>query len=57
MWALSLTLTALSVLLLALNHSHPDAHIYDWWLSNTTIVIDVTVGAIVASRRPENPVG
>ena len=56
-WALSLVLTALGLLLLALIRSHPNTHIFDWWLSNTTIVIDVTVGAIVASRRPENPVG
>jgi hypothetical protein len=32
-------------------------HIFDWWLGNSLTVIDVTVGAIVASRRPENPVG
>jgi len=50
-------LTALSLLLLALNLSHPNAHIFDWWLGNAAVVIDVTVGAIVASRRPENPVG
>ena len=57
LWAISLALTALSLLLLALNLSHPNSHIFDWWLGNTTVVIDVTVGAIVASRRPENPVG
>ncbi|MDQ3375341.1 MAG: hypothetical protein M3533_00380 [Actinomycetota bacterium] len=57
LWALSLELTSLSLLLLALNLSHPNTHIFDWWLGNTTIVIDATVGAIVASRRPENPVG
>ncbi len=57
LWAISLALTALSLLLLALNLSHPNTHIFDWWLGNTTVVIDVTVGAIVASRRPENPVG
>jgi hypothetical protein len=57
LWALSVTLTALSLLLLALIRSHPGTHIFDWWLGNATIVIDVTVGAIVASRRPENPVG
>lgn len=57
LWALTLALTVLSLLLLALNLSHPDTHIYDYWLSNTLIVIDVTVGAIIASRRPENPVG
>jgi hypothetical protein len=57
LWALALALTALSLLLLALNLSHPNTHIFDWWFNNTLIVIDVTVGAIVASRRPENPIG
>jgi hypothetical protein len=57
LWALSLALTALSLLLLALNLSRPNTHIFDWWLGNTLVMIDVTVGAIVASRRPENPVG
>jgi hypothetical protein len=57
LWALSLALTALALLLLALNLSEPNAHIFDWWEGNTLIVIDVTVGAIVASRRPENPIG
>jgi hypothetical protein len=57
LWAISVALTALSLLLLALIRSHPGTHIFDWWLVNATIVIDVTVGAIVASRRPENPVG
>jgi hypothetical protein len=57
LWALCLALTALSLLLLALNLSYPGTHVYDYWLTNTTAVIDVTVGAIVASRRPENPVG
>ena len=52
-----MALTALSLLLWALNLSHPNAHIFDWWLGNAAVVIDVTVGAIVASRRPENPVG
>ncbi len=53
LWALALTLTALSLLLLALNLSHPNTHICDWWFNTTLIVIDVTVGAIVASRRSE----
>ena len=57
LWALSVALTALSLLLLALIRSHPGTHIFDWWLGNATSVIDVTVGAIVASRRPENLVG
>ncbi len=57
LWALAVALTALSLLLLTLNLSHPDTHAFDWWLGNALVVIDVTVGAIVASRRPENPVG
>src|SRR5215210_1852323 len=60
-WALcvlSLALTALSLLLLVLNLSHPNTHLYEPWLDNTlTAVFYPTVGAIVASRRPENPVG
>jgi hypothetical protein len=57
LWAVTVTLTALSLLLLVRIRSHPGAPIFDWWLGNSTVVIDVTVGAIVASRRPENPVG
>ena len=57
LWALAFALTALSLLLLILNLSHPNTHMFDWWLGNALVVIDVTVGAIVASRRPENPVG
>src|SRR5215203_1969119 len=56
--ALSLALTALSLFLLILNLSHPNTHLYEPWLDNTlTAVFYPTVGAIVASRRPENPVG
>jgi len=56
--ALSLALTALSLLLLVLNLSHTNTHIYAPWLDNTvTTVFFSTVGALVASRRPENPVG
>jgi uncharacterized membrane protein YhdT len=56
--ALSLALTALSLLLFILNFSYPNTHLYEPWLDNTlTAVFYPTVGAIVASRRPENPVG
>src|SRR5215212_4734189 len=56
--ALSVALTVLSLLLLVLNLSHPDVHVYDYWLENTlSAVLFSTVGAIVASRRAENPVG
>jgi hypothetical protein len=58
LWALSLALTALSLLLLILNLSYPNTHLYDPWLDNTiTAVFYPTVGALVASRRPENSVG
>src|SRR5215210_2076306 len=57
LWAISVILTALSLLLLVLNLSHPDTPIPNYWLGNALVVIDATVGAIVASRRPENPVG
>jgi len=56
--ALSLTLTVLGLVLLALNLSQPNARIYDAWLDNTlNAVFYSTVGALVASRRPENSVG
>jgi hypothetical protein len=42
---------------LVLIFSHPNTPIFEWWFGNALIVIDVTVGAIVASHRPENPVG
>ena len=57
LWALSVALTELSLLLLVLILSHPNTHIFEWWLGNALVVIDVSVGAIVASHRPENPVG
>ena len=60
-WALcvlSLALTALSLLLFILNLSYPNTHRYEPWLDNTlTAVFYPTVGALVASRRPENPGG
>jgi hypothetical protein len=57
LWAVSVTLTALSLVLLVLNLRYPNAPIPNYLLGNALVVIDVTVGAIVASRRPENPVG
>jgi uncharacterized membrane protein YfcA len=57
-WALSLALTAVSLLLLALTLSHPDVPIYSSWLEETLIAMGCsTVGAVVASRRPENTIG
>src|SRR5215204_280552 len=58
LWGLSLILTVLALLLLALNLTHPHMHIVDHWLDSTlNAVFFSTVGAIVASRRPQNPVG
>ena len=45
LWALSVALTALSLVLMALNLSHPNTPVFDWWLGNALVVIDVTVGA------------
>src|SRR5215216_3586870 len=57
LWAVTVALTALSLVLLVLNLRYPNAPIPNYSLGNALVVIDVTVGAIVASRRPENPVG
>ena len=58
MCALSLVLTALSLLLLALNVSQPNAHLYDFWLENTVLPISFSIiGAIIASRFPANLLG
>ncbi len=58
LWAISVALTTVGLLLLTRNLSHPDVHVYDYWLENTlSAVLFSTVGAFVASRRPENPVG
>ena len=57
-WGLSLALTAFSLLLLALNLSHPNLHIFDYWAEYTVAaVVGSTVGAVIASPRPENPIG
>ena len=57
LWAITATLTTLSALLVVLGLSHPNTPIFAWWFGNTFVVIDATVGAIVASRRPGNAVG
>jgi hypothetical protein len=54
---LSLVLTALSLLLLALNLSSGD-NVFAYWIADTTVAVAFsTVGAVVASRRLEHPVG
>ena len=56
-WTLVVVLTASSLVLLSLNLAHPGVHVFDWWPGNALVTIDATVGAVVASRRPENAVG
>jgi len=57
LWAITVALLALSALLVVLSLSHPNTPVFKWWFGNTFVVIDATVGTIVASRRPENAVG
>jgi hypothetical protein len=59
MCGLSLALTALSLLLLALNASQPGVHIFDHWPETTVLALGLsTVGAVVAPRcHPQNPIG
>ena len=54
---LSLALTAVSYLVIALDLSL-DAPVYFYWLEPTTIAIGYSViGAIIASRLPKHPIG
>src|SRR5215210_463279 len=59
MGALSLALTGFGIgVLIFLNLSYPDVPIYDYWVDATAIAVSFsTVGAIIASRRPQHPVG
>jgi hypothetical protein len=53
-----LALTALGLLFFSLNLSEPNTHIYDYWLDNTLGTLSYApVGALIAARRPTNPVG
>jgi hypothetical protein len=55
---LSLMLTVLSLFLLMRSWSYPNVHVFDFWVENTMVaVVFSTVGAVVASRRPDHPVG
>ena len=56
--ALSLALTVLSSFLFLLTLSHSGAPIYLFWAEDTLLAVGYSaVGAVVASRRPRNPVG
>jgi hypothetical protein len=55
---LSMALTALSLWLLLLGLSRPNVPVYPYWAEGTLLAVGYsTVGAVVASRRPGNPVG
>jgi hypothetical protein len=57
--ALSLALTALSLLLLRSNLSHQSLPVYEFWVPNTLVALGFSpVGAFVASHLPtKNPMG
>jgi hypothetical protein len=56
--SLSLALTASSLLLSTLILLHSDTPIYCYWLETSMVAVGYsTVGAIVASRMPESPIG
>ena len=58
LWGLSAALTVLGLLLLALNRSRPDVPLFDYWAEYAWgAVVFSTVGAVIASRRSENPIG
>jgi hypothetical protein len=56
--ALTLVLTAISVILLGLNYSHTSTQVYGYWPESIVIPIGFSIiGAIIASRLPANPLG
>jgi hypothetical protein len=56
--ALSLTLSTVGLVLLALNRSYPDAPVFEFWFRSVVIVAGCsTVGVVIASRRPAHPIG
>jgi len=58
MCALSLALTALGLLFHVLNLSHPSVPIFGHWVESTLTGLSAPiVGAVIASRRNENPIG
>jgi hypothetical protein len=59
LWALSMALTALSLLLLVVSLSHPEVPVYTFWAENVLFSVGYsTVGALIVPRMPsENPIG
>jgi two-component system NarL family sensor kinase len=57
-WALSVALVGLGLLLHILNLSEPSVPVFGHWVESTLLGVGFpTVGAIIASRRPHNPIG
>jgi hypothetical protein len=55
---LCLGLATIDLVLVALNSSHPEVRIPEPWLAHTVSAVAFSlVGAVVGSRRPENPIG
>jgi hypothetical protein len=53
-----MALTVLGLWLLVLGLSQPNVPVYLYWAEGTLLSVGYsTVGAVVASRSPENPVG
>ena len=51
-------LATIDLVLVALNSSHPDVRIPEPWLAHAVSAVAFSsVGAVVGSRRPENPIG
>jgi hypothetical protein len=58
LWVLSLTLVSLGLLLLILNWSRAGMHLFDYWPEEMFVgVAFSTVGAVIASRHHEHPIG
>ncbi|MDQ3910341.1 MAG: sensor histidine kinase [Actinomycetota bacterium] len=58
MYGLSLALTTRSLFLLTSNLPYPNVHSFDYWAETTVIALGCsTVGAVIASRNPETPIG
>jgi len=57
--AVSLALTGIGIgLLIYLNLYHPDVPVYEYWAHATAIAVAFsTVGALIASQRPEHRIG
>ena len=57
LWGLSVVLSALGVLLVALSH-HSNVHVFDYWLEGTVIALVFSpVGAVIVAHRSRHLVG